>query len=61
MARYFLSAMSRWKMRPVRSWAFSTPVALTAWAVLRKRRRILAASAESRCSRISFEMAKMGQ
>ena len=61
MARYLRSAMRRWKMRPVRSWALSTPVALTDWAVSLNRIKIVAASPEGSCLRMSLAMAKMAQ
>ena len=48
-------------MRPVRSWALSTPVAFTDWAVSLSRLRIFAASPEGNCSRMSLAMAKMAQ
>ena len=53
--------MRRWKMRPVRSWALSTPVALTDWAVFLNRLRMLAASPDGSCPRMSLAMAKMAQ
>ena len=56
-----VSDESLWKMRPVRSWALSTPVASTAWAVYLSLRRMSAASPEGNCSRMSLAMAKMAQ
>ena len=44
MARYLRSAIRRWKMRPVKSWALSTPVALTFLAVARNLPMTWAAS-----------------
>ena len=48
-------------MRPVRSWALSTPDALSDCAVSLSRRRMAAASPDGSCSRMSLAMAKMAQ
>ena len=47
-------------MRPVRSWEFSTPMALTACAVSRKRRKIRAASAAGKLRQNVFRHGKDG-
>ena len=48
-------------MRPVRSWALSTPVASIRWAVSRSPRKSPAAVSPGICSKMSLAMAKMGQ
>ena len=61
MARYFLSAMMRWKTLPVRSWATLAPVEFMRWAVVRRRSRMRAAAWEGSRFTMSRATAKMGQ